>query len=150
MIFLIGVNNVWVGPTPNGKSPKFCAFLTLPLKKSKKRGDQIWYLFAWPPYCQATMIGGYWWPGEICRYMHCYFFFPMKINALLFSFLLPRFMPLFSLQIIFYKESVYTWGQKTIFAQGHFHLPFPRSRFGHFQCPKQKSKTTSEYKDTPN
>ena len=28
--------------------------------------------------------------------------------------------------------------------------PFPHSRFGHFQCPKRKSKTTSEYKYTPN
>ena len=28
--------------------------------------------------------------------------------------------------------------------------PFPHSRFGHFQCPKRKSKTSSEYKRTPN
>ena len=37
--------------------------------------------------------------------------------------------------------------------KGHFNLlkePFPFSRFGHFQCPKRKFKTTSEYKHTPN
>ena len=28
--------------------------------------------------------------------------------------------------------------------------PFPHSRFGHFQCPKRKSKTTSQLKHTPN
>ena len=28
--------------------------------------------------------------------------------------------------------------------------PFPHSRFGHFQCPKWKSKTTSVSKHTPN
>ena len=39
------------------------------------------------------------------------------------------------------------WGK------GHFHLligPFPHSRFGHFQCPKRKSKTTFQQKYTPN
>ena len=60
--------------------------------------------------CLTALLAGYndWRilvAGEICRYMHCYFLFPpMKINALLFSFLLPRFMPLFSLQIIFTKN----------------------------------------------
>ena len=28
--------------------------------------------------------------------------------------------------------------------------PFPHSRFGHFQCPKRKSKTTFQQKYTPN
>ena len=39
------------------------------------------------------------------------------------------------------------WGK------GHFSKwkwPFSHSRFGHFQCLKRKSKTTSEYKHTPN
>ena len=39
------------------------------------------------------------------------------------------------------------WGK------GHFSKwkwPFPHSRFGHFRCPKRKSKTTSLYKHTPN
>ena len=28
-------------------------------------------------------------------------------------------------------------------------VTFPHSRFGHFQCPKQKSETTFQYKYTP-
>ena len=28
--------------------------------------------------------------------------------------------------------------------------PFPHSQFGHFQCPKQKSKTTTQHKPSPN
>ena len=36
--------------------------------------------------------------------------------------------------------------------KGHFSKwkwPFPHSRLGQFQCPKRKSKTTSQYKYTP-
>ena len=36
-----------------------------------------------------------------------------------------------------------------LFLQGKWKWPSPHSRFGHIQCSKRKSKTTSHYKYTP-
>ena len=42
-------------------------------------------------------------------------------------------------------QDVVVWQTSTIWISFHFlKWPFPRSWFGHFQCPKRKSKTTSQ------
>ena len=59
-------------------------------------------------------------------------------------------------QLVFYGKwtsSVSTLRKRLRWNISSGHLlkwPFPHSRFTHFQCPKQKSKTTSEYKHIPN